>query len=373
VGLTAGSNDTSSASSVSFTPTSTGYWCFAAYYSGDSNYASSDDSTTTGGCFDVTGLPSSTTSTPTDSTIVLGNSNTDNAVVTGGATFGSPTGSVTFYQCYAGASPAPCTSKLNKVGAGAVGLTAGSNDTSSALSAPFIATSTGYWCFAAYYSGDSSYASSDDSTTTDGCFDVTTAHSTSTTSTPTASTIVLGSSNTDIAVVTGDATFGSPTGSVTFYYCYAGASPAPCTSKLNKVGTGAVTLTTGTNDTSSATSAVLHPADTGYYCFGAYYLGNSNYQASSDTTLEECFDVVPPAPTITRFTPASGAPGSTVRIYGTNLSGATSVTFNGVAAKIKSDTSSEIKVKVPAGALKGYIKVTTAGGTVESATKFRVT
>ena len=371
--LTAGANNTSNASSVSFTPTSTGYWCFAAYYSGDSNYGSSDDSTTTDGCFDVTSVPSTTTSTPATSSIVLGNGNSDSAVVAGDATFGSPTGTVTFYDCFAGASPAPCTSQANQVGGSAVSLTGGANNTSSASSVTFTPTSTGYWCFAAYYSGDSNYGSSDDSTTTDGCFDVTTASSTTTTA-PASSTIVFGNTDSDTASVAGNAAGGAPTGTVTFYYCYAGASPSPCTSKLNKVGSGPVTLTPGANDTSSATSGTLNVADTGYYCFGAYYSGSSNYQASSDTAVAECFDVVPPAPTITSFTPASGAPGSTVKIFGTNLSAAISVTFKGgLAGTIKSDTGSEIKVKVPAGAHNGYIVVTTAGGTVQSATKFKVT
>ena len=43
--------------------------------------------------------------TPASSSIVLGNSNTDGATVTGSATFGSPTGSVSFYQCGPTVSP----------------------------------------------------------------------------------------------------------------------------------------------------------------------------------------------------------------------------------------------------------------------------
>ncbi len=313
---------------------------------------------------------SSTTSAPASSSIVLGNTDSDNTVVTGDATFGSPTGTVTFYECGPTASPIACTSQSNEVGTGPVGLTAGSNNTSSASSVSFTPTSTGYWCFAAYYSGDSNYAQSDDSTTTDGCFDVTAATSTTTT-TPGSATIVLGSTNTDIASVAGNAAGGAPTGTVTFYYCYAGASP-PCTANLNEVGTGPVTLTTGASDTSSATSAVLRIADLGYYCFGAYYSGSSNYQISSDTAEAECFDVVPPAPTITNFTPKSGPVGTAVIISGTNLADATSVTFDGVSATIKSDTDSLIKVKVPRGAHNGYIEVTTAGGSATSTKKFKV-
>ena len=172
VGVTAGANDTSSASSVSFTPSSAGYWCFAGYYSGDTNYAGSSD-TTTDECFDVTTgtAPSATTTTPASSSIEMGNANSDNAVVSGNATYGSPTGTVTFYECGPTASPEPCTSQANQVGS-PVGVTAGANDTSSASSVSFTPNSGGYWCFAGFYSGDSNYAESSD-TTTDECFDVT--------------------------------------------------------------------------------------------------------------------------------------------------------------------------------------------------------
>jgi hypothetical protein len=172
VGVTAGANDTSSASSVSFTPISSGYWCFAGYYSGDSNYAGSSD-TTTDECFAVTTgtAPSATTTTPASSSIAFGNGNSDSAVVSGNATYGSPTGTVTFYECGSTASPEPCTSQANQVGS-PVGVTAGADDASSASSVSFTPSSTGYWCFAGYYSGDSNYAASSD-TTTDECFDVT--------------------------------------------------------------------------------------------------------------------------------------------------------------------------------------------------------
>jgi hypothetical protein len=52
VDVSAGPDNTATATSPAFTPASGGYWCFAAYYSGDSNYAASDDTSTTE-CFDV--------------------------------------------------------------------------------------------------------------------------------------------------------------------------------------------------------------------------------------------------------------------------------------------------------------------------------
>jgi hypothetical protein len=52
VTVKAGADNTSTASSISFTPNAAGYWCFAGYYSGDSNYAASSD-TSVDECFDV--------------------------------------------------------------------------------------------------------------------------------------------------------------------------------------------------------------------------------------------------------------------------------------------------------------------------------
>ena len=80
----------------------------------------------------------------------------------------------------------------------------------------------------------------------------------------------------------------------------------------------------------------------------------------------------PPA-TITSFSPTSGPPGTVVTIHGTNLQDATQVTFNGVAATIKKDNTTKIKVTVPAGAITGDIEVTDPGGMVTSIETFTVT
>jgi hypothetical protein len=78
-------------------------------------------------------------------------------------------------------------------------------------------------------------------------------------------------------------------------------------------------------------------------------------------------------PKITSFTPTSGPVGKKVTITGTKFTGATNVSFDGVNAKIVSDTSTTIVAKVPTGATTGKISVTTAGGTGTSATSFTVT
>jgi hypothetical protein len=73
-------------------------------------------------------------------------------------------------------------------------------------------------------------------------------------------------------------------------------------------------------------------------------------------------------PTITMFTPASAPVGATVTITGTNLTGATSVKFNGVTATIISNSDTQIVVIVPAGATSGTLSVSIAGGTANSTT-----
>jgi hypothetical protein len=78
-------------------------------------------------------------------------------------------------------------------------------------------------------------------------------------------------------------------------------------------------------------------------------------------------------PTITSFSPTSGAAGVKVTIKGTNLAKATKITFNGKAAKAITDTATKIVTKVPSGATTGKIKVVTAGGSATSRSKFKVT
>ncbi|MGB7051107.1 MAG: Ig domain-containing protein [Acidimicrobiales bacterium] len=252
-----------------------------------------------------------TATTPTASTIVLGQSNTDSATVTGDATFGSPTGSVTFYECGPTPTPEPCTSTANQVGS-PVGVTANGDDlTSSAPSSTFTPTSTGYWCFAGDYSGDPNYAASADNTT-DECFDVTSA-STTTVGAPVNSSITLGEGQADLATVTGNAAGGSPTGTVSFYECGLTAVPEQCTSTANPIG-GPVDLSGQAGNESTATSATFTPNAEGYWCMAAVYSGDSNYNGSSDTSTDQCFYVNGPIEIVTTSPlpqATAGAPYST--------------------------------------------------------------
>jgi uncharacterized repeat protein (TIGR03803 family) len=71
--------------------------------------------------------------------------------------------------------------------------------------------------------------------------------------------------------------------------------------------------------------------------------------------------------------PTSGKVGAAVKILGNNLTGATSVTFNGRLAVFTVVSSTEIKTSVPIGATTGKVKVTTPKGMLTSNVKFRVT
>jgi hypothetical protein len=69
---------------------------------------------------------------------------------------------------------------------------------------------------------------------------------------------------------------------------------------------------------------------------------------------------------------ATGKVGDGVIILGTNLTGATGVTFNGTAAGFTVVSASAISTTVPAGATTGKVRVTTPEGTLLSDVAFRV-
>jgi uncharacterized protein (TIGR03437 family) len=64
--------------------------------------------------------------------------------------------------------------------------------------------------------------------------------------------------------------------------------------------------------------------------------------------------------------------GAVVDVLGTNLTGATSVTFNGVPAVFIIKSPTEITTNVPSGATTGTISVTTPRGTLNSNAVFSV-
>ena len=82
----------------------------------------------------------------------------------------------------------------------------------------------------------------------------------------------------------------------------------------------------------------------------------------------------PPAPTVSSIAPLAGQVGTSVTIVGSNLTGATSVTFNGVTQPsfTVDGIGTVIMAAVPPGASTGPIRVTTPYGTATSPSSFAV-
>ncbi|MBZ5508483.1 MAG: hypothetical protein LAO78_23745 [Acidobacteriia bacterium] len=78
-------------------------------------------------------------------------------------------------------------------------------------------------------------------------------------------------------------------------------------------------------------------------------------------------------PAMSSFAPANGPVGTGVTITGTNFTGTTAVSFNGVSATFTVNNSGTVTATVPFGATTGPIVVTTLDGTATNATNFTIT
>jgi hypothetical protein len=98
--------------------------------------------------------------------------------------------------------------------------------------------------------------------------------------------------------------------------------------------------------------------------------GNVVVNAPGGTASYAGFTYILPTPTLSSFSPASAATGSTVTISGTNFTGATAVSFGGTAAASFSAVSATSITAVVAGGTTGTVSVTTPGGTATSTGTF---
>lgn len=97
--------------------------------------------------------------------------------------------------------------------------------------------------------------------------------------------------------------------------------------------------------------------------------------ASTATSLADFVVVVPGAPTLASFSPASGEAGTQVAVTGTNFdvaTGATVVKLNGATATADVASATGLTFTVPGATASGRITATTAAGTGASATDFIV-
>jgi len=294
VGLTSGAKNHSTAS-VTFSPSGAGWFCFLDQYGGDSHYKPVSDNDSSTECLDVTGGGTKTTPTLTtslgSSSISFGSSAVDTATVTGSSAGGSPTGTVTFGACGPTTTPTPCTSP--NVGSATAGLSQESGDLSVA-SATITPGTTGWYCFLDQYSGDAHYTPVSDNDTSTECVDVTSGGGGTLTPTIASalsnSSVSPGGTTTDTVTVTGSATHGSPTGSVSFYVCGPTSGPAACTSMGDGLATVGLSAETGNRSVASLTVGV--ESGSGWFCFLDQYGGDANYTPVSDNDAStECVDV----------------------------------------------------------------------------------
>jgi hypothetical protein len=94
----------------------------------------------------------------------------------------------------------------------------------------------------------------------------------------------------------------------------------------------------------------------------------------SRSYLHNYIDFAASAPQITSFTPVSGPVGTVVTITGSNFTGATRVTFNGIiATNLTVSSNTQLRATVPVGAATGKITVVNAIDAGASAANFTVT
>jgi len=108
---------------------------------------------------------------------------------------------------------------------------------------------------------------------------------------------------------------------------------------------------------------------------GNFYGTTSDLGPSLDQCPPSCGTVFKISMGLAPFVKANpnfGKNEAIVNILGNNVSGTTSVAFNGVSAKFKVVSDTYIKAQVPTGATSGTITVTTPSGTLKSNVAFQV-
>ncbi len=185
------------------------------------------------------------------------------------------------------------------------------------------------------------------------------------------------SSTTLTAVVplgtTGDLSITTIGGTVAFSgFTYIPPSPPTITSFTpTSGGTGTAVTITGTNlfgttalsfGGTAAASFTVFSSTSVQAIIASGTTGDLAVTAAGGSTAFSGFTFVP-LPVIASFTPASAITGTTITITGTNLSGATAVSFGGTAAASFTVLSSTSVTAVVGAGASGSINITTAGGT----------
>jgi uncharacterized repeat protein (TIGR03803 family) len=155
--------------------------------------------------------------------------------------------------------------------------------------------------------------------------------------------------------------------------CYSFGSFSGCGTIFEISASGALTTLhtfVGTDGFNYEGANTLFQATNGKF-YGTTYGGGAGATGSAegDGTI---FSLSVGLGPFVRALPTSGSVGTAVTILGSELTGATSVTFNGTAATFTVVSSTEITTTVPTGATTGKVKVTVSGKTLTSNVSFRV-
>lgn len=140
--------------------------------------------------------------------------------------------------------------------------------------------------------------------------------------------------------------------------------------------TSAGTLTTlhffDSTDGAQPSAVVMQDTNGTFYGTTSAGGNGSNLNCQSQSGCGTVFSLSVGLGAFVKTLPISGTVGTAVTILGTNLTGASSVSFNGTTATFTVVSSSEITTDVPAGATTGFVTVVTPTGTLTSNRKFRV-
>ncbi len=272
------------------TGTVTGTYQWDSSYSGDSNNEAVSDNNADDEQVVVTSASPSLTTTPSTTSVTLSSSSVtlkDTADLTDGY---YPTGTITFTLYYNGGSTPVDTETISVNGNGLY-------TTPTGYTLPTTGTVTGTYQWDASYSGDSNNNEVSDDNAADEQVTVASA-SPAIATTPSATSVTLGSSSVTLKD-TADLTDGYyPTGTITFTLYYNGGSTPMDTETVSVRGNG--TYTTPTGYTLPTTCTV-----TGTYQWDASYSGDSNNNEVSENGAAAEQVVVSPASPAIATTPSA--------------------------------------------------------------------
>ncbi|MFA5213187.1 MAG: IPT/TIG domain-containing protein, partial [Methanoregula sp.] len=174
-------------------------------------------------------------------------------------------------------------------------------------------------------------------------------------------TLTAGGTTTGAAGTVVDGLTLNPTGTLTNVDLFLGTDAATPTGTAVK---------TGISSLRASVATTVDGVDLAGKTAGTYYLivneSGTTTLLSASSSAVYTVTTPTPAPTITVISPDSGplAAGTLVNITGTNLLGATSVTFGSAAATINTNTATTLNLTAPAGSAGPVtVTVTTPGGT----------